>query len=146
VLEVGGEDCLGAVDHEEGRVAHCLAGRRPQAPQHRWELVDPFSAKLVQIIEDSKLDSLQDHAVGVLDLPIHAGVRHGGLIDMDVVFNLRNFFPVNFIPLSVMMEFGTPNQWMISVKKNTACSDLILASGHASIHLENLSMVMSRWV
>jgi hypothetical protein len=28
---------------------------------------------------------LQDHAVHTLNLPVHAGVRHGGPIDMDVV-------------------------------------------------------------
>jgi hypothetical protein len=30
--------------------------------------------------------------------------------------NSRNFLPVNWDPLSVMMEFGTPKRWMISVK------------------------------
>ena len=39
--------------------------------------------------------------------------------------NVRNLCPVNCVPLSVMMVFGTPNLWMISVKNNTACSDLI---------------------
>src|SRR6185295_9612705 len=53
--------------------------------------------------------------------------------------NLKNFLPVNWVPLSVMIEFGTPNLWTMSVKNCTACSDLILAMGQASIHLENLS-------
>jgi hypothetical protein len=56
----------------------------------------------------------------------------------------RNFFPVNYVPLSVMMEFGTPKRWIIFVKNATACSDLMLVRGRTSIHLENLSMATSR--
>jgi hypothetical protein len=56
----------------------------------------------------------------------------------------RNFFLVNCVPLSVMMEFGTPKRWMMLVKNATACSDLILVRGRTPIHLENLSMATSR--
>ena len=55
----------------------------------------------------------------------------------------RNFFPVNCVPLSVMMEFGTPMRWMMFVKNATACSDRMLVKGRTSIHLENLSMATS---
>jgi hypothetical protein len=58
----------------------------------------------------------------------------------------RNFFPVNYVPLSVMMEFGIPKQWMIFVKNATAYSDPMLVKGRTSIHLENLSMATSRCV
>jgi hypothetical protein len=60
--------------------------------------------------------------------------------------NSKSFLPVNCVPLSVMMELGTPKWWMISVKNDTACSDLILERGRVSIHLENLSMATSRCV
>jgi hypothetical protein len=56
----------------------------------------------------------------------------------------RNFFPVNCVPLSVMMEFGTPKRWMMFVKNATACSDLMLVKSRTSIYLENLSMATSR--
>jgi hypothetical protein len=56
----------------------------------------------------------------------------------------RNFFPVNYVPLSVMMEFGTPKRWIILVKNATAYSDPMLVKGRTSIHLENLSMATSR--
>jgi hypothetical protein len=56
----------------------------------------------------------------------------------------RNFLPVNWVPLSVMMEFGTPKRWMMLVKNATAFSDLMLVRGRTSIHLENLSMATSR--
>jgi hypothetical protein len=58
----------------------------------------------------------------------------------------RNFFPVNCVPLSVMMEFGIPKRLMIFVKNVTACLDLMLVKGRTSIHLENLSMATSRCV
>jgi hypothetical protein len=58
----------------------------------------------------------------------------------------RNFLPVNWVPLSVMMEFGTPNRWMTLVKNATAYSDLMLFRGRTSIHLENLSIETSRCV
>ena len=45
-----------------------------------------------------------------------------------------------------MIEFGTPNLKIMSVKNNTACSDLILPMGRTSIHLENLSIITSKWV
>jgi hypothetical protein len=58
----------------------------------------------------------------------------------------RNFLPVNWVPLSVMMEFGTPKRWMMLVKNATACSDLMLFRGWILIHLENLSIATSRCV
>ena len=60
--------------------------------------------------------------------------------------NQRNFLPVNCVPLSVMMEFGTPKRWMMSGKNSTACSDLIIEIGQPSIHFVNLSTVTSEWV
>ena len=58
IVEVGREDSLGAIDHEEWRVAGGPAGGRPQALEHRGELHDPSSAKLVQPIEDPRLEAL----------------------------------------------------------------------------------------
>jgi hypothetical protein len=58
----------------------------------------------------------------------------------------RNFLPVNWVRLLVMMEFGTLKRWMMLVKNATACSDLMLFRGRTSIHLENLSMATSRCV
>ena len=60
--------------------------------------------------------------------------------------NVRNLWPVNCVPLLVMMVFGTLNLWMISVKNSTACSNLIQVIRRASIHLENLSIATSKWV
>ena len=56
-----------------------------------------------------------------------------------------NFLLVNYVPLSVMMEFGTLKRWMMSRKNSIACSDLIMEMGRASIHFVNLSIVTSKW-
>jgi hypothetical protein len=53
---------------------------------------------------------------------------------------------VNWVPLLVMMELGTPKWKMMSWTKFTACLEPILARGLASIYLVNLSIMMSRWV
>jgi hypothetical protein len=84
----------------------------------------------------------------MLYLPIRHGVSYGGPVHPDVVVlaESRNFLPVNWVPLSVMMEFGTPKRWMMLVKNATACSDLMLFRGWTSIHLENLSIATSRCV
>ena len=60
--------------------------------------------------------------------------------------NQRNFVLVNYVPLSMMMEFGTPKRWTMSRKNNTACSDLIIEIGRASIHFVNLSTATSKCV
>src|SRR6185312_12933920 len=60
--------------------------------------------------------------------------------------NAKNLLPVNWVPLSVMIEFRTPNLKTMSLKNRTACSDLILPMGRASIHLENLSTATSKCV
>jgi hypothetical protein len=77
-------------------------------------------------------------------------VSHGGPVHPDVVILAEvqelSGLPVNWVPLSVMMEFGTPKRWMMLVKNATASSDLMLFRGRTSIHLENLSMATSRCV
>ena len=53
---------------------------------------------------------------------------------------------MNYVLLSVMMEFGSPKQWTMFVKNNTACSDFITVIGQASIHFMNLSTATSKCV
>ena len=72
------------MDHEEWHVAGGPYGGHPQAPEHRGKLRGPSSVEFVQLVDDSRLEALQDHVVHVLDLPVCAGVRHGGPIDTDV--------------------------------------------------------------
>ena len=58
IVEVGWEDDLGTIDHEERRVAGGPAGSCPQALEHRRELSDPVCTELVQLVEDPRLDAL----------------------------------------------------------------------------------------
>ena len=53
---------------------------------------------------------------------------------------------MNYVSLFMIMELGTPNQWMMSVKNKMTCLDLILVMGQTSIHLENLSIATNKWV
>ena len=58
IVEVGWEDGLGTIDHEEWHVADGPARGRPQALEHCGMLCDPSSAKLVQPVEDPRLKAL----------------------------------------------------------------------------------------
>ena len=58
IIEVGWEDSLKTVDHEEWCVAGGLARGRPQALEHHGKLRNPSSTKLVQPIEDPRLEAL----------------------------------------------------------------------------------------
>ena len=58
IVEVGREDNLENIDHEEWRVASGPAGGRPQSLEHRGKLRDTSSAKLVQLVEDPRFEAL----------------------------------------------------------------------------------------
>ena len=58
IVEVGREDSLGTIYHEEGCVAGGLARGHPQAPEHHGKLCDKSSTKLVQPFEDPRLEAL----------------------------------------------------------------------------------------
>ena len=58
IIEVSWEDSLGTIDHEEWHVASGPTGGCPQAPEHRRKLGDLACAKLVQPIEDPRLEAL----------------------------------------------------------------------------------------
>ena len=58
--------------------------------------------------------------------------------------NRRNFFSVNYVSLSMIMEFSTPKRWTMSRKNSMAYLDLIAEIGRASIHFVNLSTAISK--
>ena len=53
---------------------------------------------------------------------------------------------MNYVALSMIMEFRTPKQWMMSRKNIMACSDLIAEIDRTSINYVNLSTVTSKCV
>jgi hypothetical protein len=110
----------------------------PQAPQHRGEFRHPSTTKFVEFVKDPGLDPLQDHTIRTLNLPIHLGCAMAAQSTRMwwSSQNLRNFFPMNCVPWSKMMEFGTPKWWIMLVKNFTASSYLIVVIGLISIHFE----------
>jgi hypothetical protein len=50
-----------------------------------------------------------------------------------------NSFTVNGVPLSMIMLFGTPNMYMISLINSTALAVVMEAAGFALTHFVNLS-------
>ena len=84
----------------------------------------------------------------MLDLPVRVGVRHGGLIDADVVFitESEELFPSE-LRAAVCDNGVRDSKAMDDVKENcTACLDLIMEIGRASIHFVNLSIATSKCV
>ena len=91
---------------------------------------------------------MEDHVVRALDLPVRARVRYGSPINADVVViaELEEFIPHELCAIVGYDGVWDPDRWMMSVKNNTACSDLITVIGRASIHFVNLSTVTSKCV
>ena len=58
LVKVHREDGLGTVDHKERHVAGGLARSYPWAPEHHRELSDLVCTKLVQLVEDPRLEAL----------------------------------------------------------------------------------------
>ena len=70
VVVVGGQHYFSSVGHEEGCEPCGSVRRRSQAPEDRWDLCNPSSGVLIESIEDMWLKSLEDHAIGTLDLAV----------------------------------------------------------------------------
>ena len=85
VIEVGWQHCFSSVCQEErGEPCGSVWGHS-QAPEGRWDLYNPSPDILIESVEDSWLKSLEDHAIGPLDLTIGTWVPDRGPIDPDAV-------------------------------------------------------------
>jgi hypothetical protein len=60
------------------------------------------------------------------------------------VQHIKNLTPVNWIPLSVMTLFDTPNLYMMLLRNLIAASDVMFTTRVASIHLVNVLMPMNK--
>jgi hypothetical protein len=50
--------------------------RGPQTPNDSRELLEPLLSKLIQPVEDPRIQTLEDHAIGMLFLPIGLWMGH----------------------------------------------------------------------
>ena len=55
------------------------------ALENHWELCNPSLGILIESVEDSWLESLEDHAIGSLDLTVSTWMSDQGLVDHDAV-------------------------------------------------------------
>ena len=85
VVEVGGQYCFNSVGQEEGCEPYGSVRGRSQAPEDCWDLCNPSSGVLVELVEDAWLKSLEDHAIGMLDVTVSMWMSDRGPVDPDAV-------------------------------------------------------------
>nr|CAE05257.2 OSJNBb0115I09.19 [Oryza sativa Japonica Group] len=81
--ELRWEDRLRAVDEEERRFPGCSAWRGSVRPEHRWQLLDPRVAVLLEDVVGLGFEALEDFRVGALHLAVASGVGGGGEAELD---------------------------------------------------------------
>jgi hypothetical protein len=64
--------------------------------------------KLVELVEDSRLDALQNHAVRALNLPVRARVHHNGQVNTDVIVITE---PKEFLPYELRAVVRDDGVW-----------------------------------
>ena len=85
MVEVRGQHCFSSIGQEEGCEPCGMVRDRSKAPEDRWDLCNPLPDELVESVEDVWLESLEDHAIGSLDLTISTQMSDRGPVDPDVV-------------------------------------------------------------
>ena len=109
---LGGQHCFSSVGQEEGCEPYGSVRGHSQAPEDHWDLCNPLPGILFESVEDARLESLEDYAIDPFDLTVSTWVFDRGPIDLMSypLLKSRNFFLVKFIPWSMMIQLGTPNQ------------------------------------
>ena len=74
-----------SVGQEEGCEPCGSVRGHSQALEDRWDLYNPSPGILVESVKDVWLKSLEDHAIGTLDLTVSTWVSDRGLVDPDDV-------------------------------------------------------------
>ena len=85
VVKVGGQYCLSFVGQEEGCEPCGSVRGRSQALGDRWDLCDPSPDVLIESVKGEWLESLEDHAIGPLDLIVSTWMSDRGPADPDAV-------------------------------------------------------------
>jgi len=85
VIEVGGQHHFSSIGQEEGCEPYRLVRGHSQAPEDRWDLYNPSFGVLIESVEDAWVESLEDHAIGPLDLTVSMWMFDRGPVDPDAV-------------------------------------------------------------
>ena len=81
VVEVEGQHCFSSIGQEEGCESCGSVWCHSQALEDRWDLYNPSSDILVESVEDAWLKSLEDQAIGTLDLTVSTWMSDRGPVD-----------------------------------------------------------------
>ena len=105
MVEVGGQHCFSSIGQEEGCEPCGSVRGRSQALEDRWDLCNPLLGVLIESVEDAWLESLEDHAIGSLDLTVSMRMSDRGLFDPDAVSitEVQELFSVKLVSWSVMI-------------------------------------------
>ena len=85
MIEVEGQHCFGSIGQEEGCEPCGSVRGHSQAPKDHWDLCNPSSSVLIESVEDVWLKSLEDHAIGKLDLTVSTWVSDRGPVNPDAI-------------------------------------------------------------
>ena len=85
VIEVRGQHYFSSVGQEERCERRGSVWGRSQALEDRWDLCNPSTVILIESVKDVGLESLEDHAIGLLDLTVGMRVSDRGPIDSDAI-------------------------------------------------------------
>jgi hypothetical protein len=102
---------------------------------------------LFEIVVGTNLEPPKYLSISPLYLAIASRVcpRSEAELDADVLAALLKVPALELVPLSVMIQFGTPNRHTIDLRNAIADALVMLTIGVASGHLVNLSMATYRY-
>ena len=85
MVEVGGQPRFSSIGQEEGCEPYGSVWGHSQALEDHWDLYNRSPNVLVESVEDAWLKSLEDHAIGMLDLTVSTWMFDRGPDEPDVI-------------------------------------------------------------
>ena len=85
VIEVGGQHYFNSIGQKKGCEPYGSVQGHSQALEDHWDLCNPSPGVLVESVEDAWLESLEDHAIGSLDLTVSTWMFDQGPVDPDAI-------------------------------------------------------------